>query len=107
MKPARDGDHLKRHTAGLSVPQGESALAPEGILVALLLDLKMPRLGGVQVLRQLKSDEQVHSVPILILTFSRESRDLECAWGLGAKAFVVKPVRFVDFVEAIKRTGEF
>ena len=87
--------------------RGEFALRPEGNPVVVLLDLKMPRLDGVQVLRQLKSDVQMRFVPVVILTSSRESRDLEEAYRLGANAYVVKPVRFAEFVEAIKGIGVF
>jgi CheY-like chemotaxis protein len=87
--------------------RGEFALRPEGNPVVILLDLKMPRLDGVEVLRQIKSDEQMRLVPVVILTSSRESRDLEEAYGLGANAYVVKPVRFAEFVEAIKGIGVF
>jgi CheY-like chemotaxis protein len=100
---ARDGvealDYLYR--------RGEFALRPEGNPVVILLDLKMPRLDGAQVLRQLKSDEQMRFVPVVILTSSCESRDLEEAYRLGANAYVVKPVRFTEFVEAIKGIGVF
>jgi CheY-like chemotaxis protein len=100
---ARDGvealDYLYR--------RGEFALRPEGNPVVILLDIKMPRLDGIQVLMQLKSDEQMRFVPVVILTSSSESRDLEEAYRLGANAYVVKPVRFTEFVEAIKGTGVF
>jgi len=100
---ARDGvealDYLYR--------RGEFALRPEGNPVVILLDLKMPRLDGVEVLRQLKSDERMRFVPVVILTSSRESRDLEEAYRLGANAYVVKPVRFTEFVEALKGIGVF
>ena len=86
---------------------GEFALRPEGNPVVILLDLKMPRLDGVQVLRQLKADEQMRFVPVVILTSSHESRDLEECYRLGVNAYVVKPVRFAEFVEAIKGIGVF
>jgi CheY-like chemotaxis protein len=87
--------------------RGEFALRPAGNPIVILLDLKMPKLDGVQVLRRLKTDEQMCLVPVVILTSSRESRDLEEAYRLGANAYVVKPVRFTDFVEAIKGIGVF
>ena len=83
------------------------ALRPEGNPVVILLDLKMPRLDGVQVLRQLKADEPMRSIPVVILTSSRESRDLAECYRLGVNAYVVKPVRFAEFVEAIKGIGIF
>jgi CheY-like chemotaxis protein len=83
------------------------ALRPEGNPVVILLDLKMPRLDGVQVLRQIKSDQEMRFIPVVILTSSRESRDLEECYRLGVNAYVVKPVRFAEFVEAIKGVGVF
>ena len=87
--------------------RGEFALRAEGNAVVILLDLKMPRLDGVQVVRQLKADEQMRFVPIVVLTSSRESRDLDESYRLGVNAYVVKPVRFAEFVEAIKGIGVF
>lgn len=87
--------------------RGSFAQRPAGNPVAILLDLKMPRLDGVQVLRQLKADGQMRLIPIVILTSSRESRDLEECYRLGVNAYVVKPVRFPEFVEAVKQIGVF
>jgi CheY-like chemotaxis protein len=100
---ARDGvealDYLYR--------RGTFAQRPDGNPVVILLDLKLPRLDGIQVLRQLKSDEHMRLIPIVILTSSRESRDLEECYKLGVNAYVVKPVRFPEFVEAVKQIGVF
>jgi len=100
---ARDGaealDYLYR--------RGAFAQRPPGSPVVILLDLKMPKLDGVEVLRQLKADEQMRLIPIVILTSSRESRDLEECYRLGVNAYVVKPVRFTGFVEAVKQLGVF
>jgi CheY-like chemotaxis protein len=100
---ARDGvealDYLYR--------RGIFAQRPAGNPVVILLDLKMPRLDGLQVLRQLKADEQMRSVPVVVLTSSRESRDLDECYKLGANAYVVKPVRFAEFIQAIKQIGIF
>jgi CheY-like chemotaxis protein len=67
----------------------------------------MPRLNGIQVLRELKSDPRLQMIPVVILTSSRESQDLEACYRLGANAYVMKPVKFTDFVEAIKSIGVF
>jgi CheY-like chemotaxis protein len=83
------------------------AQRPEGNPIVILLDLKMPRLDGVGILRQLKTDEQMRLIPVVILTSSRESRDLEECYRLGVNAYVVKPVRFAEFVEAVKQIGVF
>jgi CheY-like chemotaxis protein len=99
----RDGvealDYLYRRGAFVSRPNGNP--------VVILLDLKMPRLDGVQVLRQLKSDEKLRSVPVVILTSSREERDLAECYRLGVNAYVVKPVRFTEFVQVVKGIGVF
>lgn len=87
--------------------RGAFALRVEGNPVVILLDLKMPRLDGIQVLKQLKADEPMRAIPVVILTSSRESRDLEECYRLGVNAYVVKPVRFTEFVEAIKSIGVF
>jgi len=80
---------------------------PEGNPVVILLDLKMPRMDGIQVLKRLKSDERMRLIPVVILTSSREDRDLEECYRLGISAYVVKPVRFTEFVEAVRKIGVF
>ncbi|MFZ5453846.1 MAG: response regulator [Thermodesulfobacteriota bacterium] len=80
---------------------------PAGNPVVILLDIKMPRMDGLQVLGQLKADEQLRYIPVVILTSSRESRDLEECYRLGVNAYVVKPVRFTEFVKAVKEIGVF
>jgi CheY-like chemotaxis protein len=83
------------------------AQRPAGHPMVILLDLKMPRLSGVQVLRKLKADEQMRMIPVVILTSSREQLDLEQCYRLGVNAYVVKPVRFTEFVDTVKQTGLF
>ncbi len=87
--------------------RGVFADRPPGNPVVILLDLKMPRLDGLQVLRQLKADEATRLIPIVILTSSREDRDLEECYTFGVNAYVVKPVRFTEFVEVVKGIGVF
>jgi CheY-like chemotaxis protein len=87
--------------------RGRFASRPEGQPVVVLLDLKMPKVDGIEVIRQLKSDEQMRTLPLVVLTSSRESRDLEECYRLGVNAFVVKPVHFGAFVEAVKEVGAF
>lgn len=87
--------------------RGVFSQRPPGNPVVILLDLKLPKLDGVQVLRQLKSDEQMRLIPVTILTSSRESRDLDECYQLGVNAYVVKPVRFSEFVNAVKGIGLF
>jgi len=73
----------------------------------MLLDLKMPRVDGLEVLRQVKSDPELKSIPVVVLTSSREEKDVRQTYALGANAYVVKPVRFESFLEAIKAVGVF
>ncbi len=87
--------------------RGRFADRPAGNPVVILLDLKMPKLDGLQVLRQLKADEATRLIPIVILTSSREGQDLADCYRLGVNAYVVKPVRFTEFIEAIKSIGLF
>jgi CheY-like chemotaxis protein len=75
--------------------------------VVILLDLKMPRLDGVEVLREIKADKQLRLIPVVILSSSRESLDLEECYTLGVNAYVVKPVRFAEFIEAVREIGVF
>jgi len=87
--------------------RGAFAARPKGNPILILLDLKMPRMNGVQVLKCLKSDEHMRCIPVVILTSSRETRDLEECYQLGVNAYVVKPVRFTEFIEAVKEIGVF
>jgi CheY-like chemotaxis protein len=87
--------------------RGQFSEAVEGNPVVILLDLKMPKMDGTQVLRQIKSDENLQTIPVVILTSSRESRDLENCYQLGANAYVVKPVKFANFIEAVREIGMF
>ncbi len=79
----------------------------EGTPCVILLDLKMPRVDGIEVLRTLKNDANLRHVPIVMLTSSREERDLVLSYDLGVNAFVVKPVDFSQFVQAIRNLGMF
>lgn len=73
----------------------------------VLLDLKMPKVDGLTVLRTIKSDQAFKTVPVVMLTSSREERDLIASYELGVNAYVVKPVNFSQFIEAIKQLGFF
>ncbi len=75
--------------------------------LVVLLDLKMPRLDGIQVLNTIKSDELLKTIPVVVLTSSKESKDLQKCYEMGVNAYVVKPVQFNDFVNAVKQIGVF
>ncbi len=73
----------------------------------ILLDLKMPRVDGIEVLRKLKSDEKKRSIPVVVLTSSKEEKDIVEAYKLGVNAYIVKPVDFDQFVKAVTQVGLF
>jgi CheY-like chemotaxis protein len=87
--------------------QGSYAGRTDGNPAVVLLDLKLPKVDGIEVLSQVKSDPELRKVPIVMLTSSREERDLARSYGLGVNAYVVKPVAFPDFVAALKELGLF
>lgn len=82
---------------------GQAASRP----VVVMLDLKMPRVDGLEVLRQMKSDPELKRIPVVMVTSSREEQDLVRSYELGVNAYVVKPVDFQKFVESIKQVGFF
>jgi CheY-like chemotaxis protein len=73
----------------------------------VMLDLKMPRLDGIEVLAEIRSDPKLKLIPVVILTSSKEDKDLLNSYSLGANAYVVKPVDFNQFVVTIKQMGSF
>lgn len=100
---ARDGvealDYLYR--------RGIFKLRREGNPAVILLDLKLPKVDGLEVLTQLKNDPEMRRLPVVMLTSSREEQDLIRSYNLGVNAYVVKPVDFQEFVSAIKEVGLF
>lgn len=73
----------------------------------ILLDIKMPRMDGIEVLEAIKSSTELKTVPVVILTSSREEPDLKKCYDLGVNAYVVKPVNFKDFYDSVKKLGVF
>lgn len=73
----------------------------------MLLDLKMPKVDGVEVLRQVKADPELKVIPVVVMTSSREDKDLKSCYQLGVNAYVVKPVHFNEFSSAVKQVGAF
>ncbi|QOV90713.1 response regulator [Humisphaera borealis] len=80
---------------------------PRGLPAVILLDLKLPKVDGLEVLRAIKSEAATQTVPVVMLTSSREEQDLVRSYKLGVNAYVVKPVGFKDFVDAIQDLGVF
>ncbi len=87
--------------------RGKFKLRAVGNPCLVLLDLKMPKVDGLEVLQVLKRDESLKTVPVVMLTSSREERDVVHSYRLGVNAYVVKPVGFLHFVEAVKQIGAF
>jgi two-component system, response regulator len=73
----------------------------------VLLDIKMPRMGGIEVLRSIREDNNLKRIPVIMLTSSREETDLNQSYDLGVNAYVVKPVEFKKFIDAVKQIGGF
>jgi len=79
----------------------------EDLPVVVLLDLKLPRVDGLEVLRRLRACEKTRLIPVVVLTSSGEERDIIDSYNLGANSYVRKPVRFSEFVDAVKQIGVF
>jgi CheY-like chemotaxis protein len=99
----RDGAEALDYLYG----RGAYAGHPHGLPVVVLLDLKMPKVDGLEVLRVMKGDSNLRSIPVVMITSSREEQDLIRSYHLGVNAYVVKPVDFQKFVESIKQVGFF
>lgn len=100
---ARDGeealDYLYR--------RGDFASRANGNPAVVLLDLKLPKINGFEVLEQVRAEENLKMIPVVVLTSSHEERDLVASYKLGVNAYVVKPVDFHQFVNAVKELGVF
>jgi CheY-like chemotaxis protein len=84
---------------------GAFAARPEGRPRLVLLDLKMPRMGGVEVLRRLKADPASRTIPVVMLTSSAEDRDIAACYELGVNSYLVKPVDSAEFTDVVYRAG--
>jgi CheY-like chemotaxis protein len=87
--------------------RGQFADRGNGNPAVVMLDLKMPKVDGIEVLRQIKGDPQLKTIPVVVMTSSREEQDLVRSYELGVNAYIVKPVQFLEFVEAVKLVGSF
>jgi CheY-like chemotaxis protein len=81
------------------------ATGPDGLPAVVLLDLKLPKVNGLEVLRRIRSEERTRLLPVVILTSSDEERDVIDGYSLGANSYVRKPVDFVEFTQAAKQLG--
>jgi CheY-like chemotaxis protein len=87
--------------------QGQYKNRKTGNPAVLLLDIKMPRMDGIEVLTAIRGNDKLRVIPVVMLTSSREEPDLKKCYELGVNAYVVKPVNFKDFMDAVKHIGFF
>lgn len=85
--------------------RGAYAQRPRGAPKLVLLDLKMPKVDGIEVLRQVKSNEETRTIPVVMLTSSAEERDIVASYSLGVNSYIVKPVDFTSFVDEVAKAG--
>jgi CheY-like chemotaxis protein len=100
---ARDGEEALEYLYSRGKFKTRSSDNP----AVMLLDLKLPKVDGLEVLKQIKSEEKLRAIPVVVLTSSREEKDMVASYRLGVNAYVVKPVDFHEFVNAIKELGVF
>jgi CheY-like chemotaxis protein len=99
---ARDGAEALNYLLGRGAYEGrDTSVLPQ----IVLLDLKLPKLDGLDVLRAIRGDERTKRLPVVILTSSKEDRDLLSGYELGANSYVRKPVDFTEFAEAVRQLG--
>lgn len=99
---ARDGVEALDYLFGRGVHQGRP---PAALPQIVLLDLKLPKLDGLEVLREMRAHELTKLLPVVVLTSSLEDQDLVRSYSLGANSYVRKPVDFVEFIEAVRQLG--
>lgn len=87
--------------------RGQYAMRGNGNPAVIMLDIKMPKVDGLTVLKTIKKEKELMNIPVVMLTSSREDRDLAECYDLGANAYVVKPVNFDEFVAAVSKVGLF
>lgn len=87
--------------------RGKYLMRQPGHPIVILLDIKMPKMSGFEVLKEIKNSETLKYIPVVVLTSSREEKDIEFSYENGANAYVVKPVNFHDFIDTIKQLGMF
>lgn len=99
---ARDGIEALDYIFGTGIFHGRGTVGHPKVI---LLDLKLPKLDGVEVLRRIRSDERTKSIPVVVLTSSREEKDIAETYNLGINSYIVKPLDFTQFAEAVRQLG--
>ena len=103
VRVARDGVEAIEFIFGAGEPTADTEIAHHPRLI--LLDLKLPRLDGLEVLQRLKGDPRTRTIPVVVLTSSREDRDIVDAYRLGVNSYIVKPVDFTQFASSVRELG--
>ena len=103
---ARDGDEALR-LLGLKFGGGDLGHLPVALPQVILLDLKLPKIDGLDVLREIRANPRTRLLPVVILTTSIEDSDLQRGYSLGANSYVRKPVDFDHFIEAVRQLGQY
>jgi two-component system response regulator len=103
VEVARDGQAALDYIFCRGVHAGREPIPPR----LILLDLRLPKIDGMEVLRAIKADPHTHAIPVVILTASREERDLIEGYHLGANSYIEKPVDFVQFQKVIREMGRY
>lgn len=99
----RDGEQALHYL----MRKGDFANRTQGNPAVVLLDLKLPKIDGIEVLERIKAEENLRTVPVVMLTSSKMETDLARAYKLGVNAYVVKPIHFAEFIEAVRELGVF
>jgi two-component system response regulator len=102
IKVVEDGVEALKYFFG---EDGKSGCASEECPVVVLLDLKLPKVDGLEVLRRMRAEEKTKRIPVVVLTSSNEEKDILASYDLGANSFICKPVKFTEFAEAIRQLG--
>jgi len=101
VKVARDGQEALDLLFGTGEPNGARPRRPK----VILLDLKLPKVDGLEVLREIRTSDSLRNVPVVILTSSREESDIVESYNLGVNSYIVKPIEFEKFVETVQTLG--
>ncbi|MBK8662519.1 MAG: response regulator [Ignavibacteriales bacterium] len=104
IKICEDGEEALNFLFSKGEFEGESILST---LKVIFLDLKLPKINGLEVLKEIRENESTHKMPVVVVTSSKEDPDIKAAYELGVNSYVVKPVQFEDFVKAVAQVGMY
>jgi CheY-like chemotaxis protein len=104
IEVVRDGEEALNYLFGCGAFAGRDVSRRPRVV---MLDLKLPKVDGLEVLKAMKADPRTRSIPVVMLTSSREERDVVASYALGVNSFIVKPVDFEQFVDAVRQMGYY